>query len=159
MEQRFEHLTLTPQPVVSTRTTGSLARIGETLIALLQSSQDAIEAAGVPAEEAPFARFHSQDGDTVDVEAGFFVSGPVEIQASDAAYAQLPGGAAVVVIHRGPYDDLPTTHARLHVYLCEESLRARGPAWELFVDDPEVIDPAEVRTRVVQPVEPVEPGP
>ena len=96
MPQSFEQVVLEAQPVVSAKAIGSEGTIGETIMALLSTAQEALAAAGTEATGAPFARFDALENGNVDVEAGFPVAGSVETGESPATFSELPGGKAIV---------------------------------------------------------------
>jgi effector-binding domain-containing protein len=67
--------------------------------------------------------------------------------------SELPAGKAVVTCHVGPYEALPTSHARLEAWLKAQSLESRGGFWETYLTDPGIEpDPSKWRTLLVWPV-------
>lgn len=66
--------------------------------------------------------------------------------------AELPGGAAAVAIHTGPYETLGETHAAIERWLDERKLAAGAP-WETYITDPATTpNPAEWQTEIVYPL-------
>jgi effector-binding domain-containing protein len=107
----------------------------------------------------PFVRYHAWGGDTADIELGFPVDGKPgghgaggDDRLGEPAAVVLPGGPALVLVHVGPYPDLPTTWGRMDDALAERGLVAAGAPWESYVDNPDLVDPARLRTEVIQPV-------
>jgi GyrI-like small molecule binding domain len=108
---------------------------------------------------APFGRYHAW-GETVDVEVGTPVAEPLDgqpalahVPAGVIGASELPGGPAVVAIHRGPYDSLSSTYDALRAWIAGQGRVAGEGPWESYVDDPgEVTDPAQLRTEVTFPL-------
>ena len=64
----------------------------------------------------------------------------------DIRCAQLAGGTAAHVTHRGPYSDLPNVHAELNRWCATRSLQVAGESWEVYCDWQD--DPARLVTDV-----------
>lgn len=113
------------------------------------------EVMGVIAEQGaqvagpPFARY-AMTGDGFDIEAGFPTSVPVA-SAGRVEAAELPGGAVVVVLHRGSYDDVAAAYRAAEQWLAANGWTANGAPWEAYLDGPEVAEP---RTVVHMPCRP-----
>ncbi len=153
MPQSFEQIVLEAQPVVSAKAIGSEGTIGETIMALLSTAQEALAAADSEPSGAPFARFDPLENGNVEVEAGFPVAESIDTSDTPATCSELPGGKAIVTVHQGSYEGLALAHARLHIFLVEEALNPRALAWEFYEDDPEEVPLEDVRTRIVQPID------
>lgn len=55
------------------------------------------------------------------------------------AVRELPGGPAVTLVHRGPYDQLGRSYARVFDYLHQRGLRATSPCREVYLKGPGMI--------------------
>ena len=100
----------------------------------------------------PFAMYHGTPSDTVDVDAGFPVSAPVEAVEGVRA-AVLPGGRAAEATHIGPYDTLAQTYGEMMRWIEEQGLEPGTDMWEQYLTDPETEpDPTNWRTRVLCPL-------
>jgi len=74
-------------------------------------------------------------------------------EVGEIGVSQLPGGRAVLVVHRGPYDTIGEAFRRLETWLEEAGTQPGGAPWESDVDDPQdVEDVAELRTEVYWPL-------
>jgi AraC family transcriptional regulator len=107
----------------------------------------------------PYVRYHAWGHDLADVELGFPVAGPVGALPALAACTpgemgatSLPGGRAAVLVHVGPYTDLPAAYTRLDDWCRTRGLHPAGGPWESYVDNPDVVPPASLRTDVVFPL-------
>lgn len=109
--------------------------------------------AGVPREliAGPVvAVYHRDEGDHFDVTIGMAVAAPPDV--AGLTVVELPAGAALRAIHRGPYPQLGEAYAELRT-----ELEARGLvltyAWERYVVGPgDTAEPADFVTEVVTPL-------
>jgi len=100
----------------------------------------------------PFALYHGMPGESVDVEAGFPISGNFH-GTGEVASGTLPDTDAFEAIHSGPYDTLGTTYDAIRQRMEEDGATPAGMMWEYYLSDPEKQpDPATWQTRVVWPV-------
>jgi effector-binding domain-containing protein len=114
----------------------------------------AIEEQGVTVAGPPFARYNGMPGEWVDLEAGFPIAGAFAGH-DDLVASTLPACRAVVGVHAGTYETLGSTWLALQEWAAEQGLRSRDEFWECYVSDPgEVRDPDDLRTELVQPVDP-----
>ncbi|MCC6619858.1 MAG: GyrI-like domain-containing protein [Deltaproteobacteria bacterium] len=101
----------------------------------------------------PFARYFSVADDQVDLEAVAPLDHPVPAEGRVHG-VELPAGAAVEVVHVGPYDTLHEAHREIEAWLAEHHRRAVDAVREVYLTEPgSVPDPAEWRTLVVQPID------
>jgi effector-binding domain-containing protein len=114
---------------------------------------------GAQPSGAPFGRYHEWNADTADVEIGIPVTSPPpgaprlsDVEPGEIGTSELPGGLAGVAVHVGAYEELPATYDALHEWIHAQGREeGRGP-WESYIDDPEGMDQATVRTEVIWPV-------
>jgi effector-binding domain-containing protein len=112
-----------------------------------------IEAIGAGYAGPPYARYTplGPEMGEFDVEAGFPVVGEAPGEGQIVA-SMLPGGEAAVVVHIGPYDQMMPAYQALTDWMGEHDSVADGPAWEVYLSDPEQQpDPSNWRTEIIQP--------
>lgn len=91
-------------------------------------------------------------GETVDVEAGFPVTGNFH-GTGEVASAVLPDADAFEAIHTGPYDTLAATYDAIRQSMEADGATPADSMWEYYLTDPEQQpDPATWQTRVVWPL-------
>jgi len=104
---------------------------------------------GVSPSGPPFARYDMR-GDGFAIEAGFPYVGQVR-PVGRVELTTLPGGPAVVVLHRGAYSEVAAAYGAAEAWMAENDWQATGAAWEAYLDGPEVPEP---RTIVHVPCRP-----
>jgi effector-binding domain-containing protein len=123
-----------------------------------------IPALGLVVAGPPYVRYHGWGDETADLELGF----PVDAEAArlppldacaegEPGRTSLPGGQCAVIVHVGPYPELPASWGRLQAWAWDQGLEPAGPPWESYLDNPGLVAPAAVRTEVVRPVRPAAP--
>ena len=145
---------LQEQHVALVRAHISLAEIPEFLGAAFTEVPAVAARQGLHLTGAPFGRYRFAPDGTVNVEAGFPVSGVVE-SAGRVEPGVLPGGTVARTLHVGSYDTVADAYEAAESYLTRRSgHEPSGPAWECYLDDPDVAAP---RTEVFLPCRPVQP--
>jgi len=72
-----------------------------------------------------------------DIEAGFPVS--KSVSDDEIVCRVLPGGRAITIIHRGPYDDLGNSYRRILSNVEEKKLRIKLPTREVYLKGPGIL--------------------
>jgi effector-binding domain-containing protein len=152
---------LDPRPTAAVRVTGPMSELdlgalfGEHLPNIAHRLADM----GVEPGGAPYGRYHEFGPERAIVEIGIPTSGPAsalrplaEAEDGELAASELPGGEVAVAVHRGSYDGLAETYARLEQWFGTEGRKPAGAPWESYVDDPFEVEAAAVRTEVCWPV-------
>jgi AraC family transcriptional regulator len=130
------------------------ATLGEVLPRILAHAQRE----GIALAGQPFTRYTRSGLGLLTIEAGMPIAA-AGTTGGDVQAIELPGGAAAVAVHRGPYDRLGDTHAAIERWLDANRLEPAGAPWEVYVTDPgERPDPATWETEVIYPVREVRPG-
>ena len=107
-------------------------------------------AAGGVVLGAPYARYHSFTKDETDIEVGFEVGSPVDVEG--AAMGTLSAGREAVLTHYGPYMDIPKTFGALEAWVGENAV-SRGAPREVYLSNPDETPMAERLTEIVWPIE------
>jgi hypothetical protein len=147
---------------MSARLAVPMDRFGPSLAWLLDSVQAHLTQHRAAADGPPFCRHHGAGTDGLRIEAGLPVartmprrtlaaldgSGETEILA-----AELPGGAAAVTWHFGPYDGLRGAYRALGLWLRANQVELASSPWEFYWTSPrDSGDPAAWRTEIVWPL-------
>jgi effector-binding domain-containing protein len=89
-------------------------------------------------------------GDLREVEAGFTVTNPI-VGEGRVKPGTLPECEAVVVLHAGPYDQLPRAYDAIREWLAAAHFDSADYPWETYLTDPRSGPPETWRTEVVWP--------
>jgi AraC family transcriptional regulator len=154
--------TLEPQPSAAVRLTRPMAGIdiGELVGQHLGALFGQLAPRGAQLAGAPYVRYHEWGDATAVVEIGFPVADalalglPALAEAADGepGLAQLPACRAVVAVHRGPYNELMTAWRRVDGWMTGRGLHSGGAPWESYIDNPDEVPPAELRTEIIWPI-------
>ncbi|RBI83606.1 hypothetical protein DRV85_14750 [Rhodosalinus halophilus] len=104
---------------------------------------------GIAPAGPPLSVYYDYDPARLSFRAGVFVSEedaarPAEGVSSD----RTPGGKALHFTHVGPYATLRDDYGEMMAWVERQGLTLVAPTWEVYVDDPETVPEAELRTEV-----------
>ncbi|MFK7992083.1 MAG: GyrI-like domain-containing protein [Sandaracinaceae bacterium] len=150
-EFQIEDKTLPPQLIAGIRTYGHFAQCGEVFKRLGRALGFGI---GGKASMLVYDEEY-KEGDA-DFEPFFPVKRSKAGLPDDVRVRELPGGRALCLVHRGPYDRIASVYARLFLEVRERGLRPLTPSREVYLKGPGMIfrgNPARYLTEVQIPVE------
>ena len=75
-----------------------------------------------------------------------------ECEPGEMGLSQLPGAEAALTVPRGSYETLGDSYRHLEAWLGDARRAAGGAPCESYVDDPEEVDVADVRTGIYWPL-------
>lgn len=137
---------LAPRPTAVVRQEVGMAGIGEFVGGAMDEVARVLAQQGRQVTGPPFGCYRPVEGG-LDAEVGFPTDGDVE-PAGRVLPGTLPGGVVATALHVGNYEGLETTYAAMTEWLTARGCTPTGPAWESYLDGPEVPDP---RTLVRMP--------
>ena len=150
---------LTPRPAAAVRVTTTLPELGQAYGTHLPSIAGRLAELGADVSGPPYGRYHAFEQEAIDVEIGIPVAAPLgalpalaDAGEGELGASELPGGRVAFALHRGPYEGLSGTYDRLQTWMTENGHEPGGAPWELYVDDPEEVDVAELRTELYWPL-------
>jgi effector-binding domain-containing protein len=152
----FEPELVTGEPVTTAVVRGvvGLAELREFFDVSFRELARATAEQGVPLVGPAFARYRGSGGDPVELEVGFPVGRAVRAD-GQVVPGSLPGGPVARVTHRGGFDGLGDSWARLEAWLRGRGLVPGAQRWESYVTRPTPdADPAQLRTELSWPVRP-----
>lgn len=147
MNYEVQQTDLQAQPTAVVRGHVTRDGIGDFLGRAFGNVMAAVAEQGLDITGAPFGFYGPPDDDGFDVEAGFPVSGAV-LPAGDVEASELPGGTCAKTLHVGAYDKVSGAYEALSAWVIDNGQVPAGPAWESYLDPPEVDEP---RTAVFLP--------
>ena len=152
MTLSFETTQIEARPILAIRTSSTMDKLEEIMGSLFGEVYGYIQQRGQQPAGMPFSRYHSMDGDTVDLECGMPVASAIEGEGRVQA-GELPAGTVATVTHMGAYDNLPQTWSALTEWIGSQGLQPAGAPWEIYVTDPGAEpDQSKWRTDIFFPV-------
>lgn len=149
MDYHVDRITLVAQDAAVVRGSVPLAGIAGFLGGAYGEVMSLLEAQGVAPAGPPLARYTMTD-DGFDIEAGIPISAPID-PVGRVQVVTLPGGSALTVLHRGPYEGVAAAYEAAEQWLRDNDWSATAPPWEAYLDEPDVPEP---RTIVHVPAQP-----
>jgi effector-binding domain-containing protein len=139
---------MTQQPTAVLRDTVATDELPTFFARAFATTAAAIARQGRAPAGPPFGLYHGMPSATVDVEAGFPVTAPLEPD-GEVVPSTLPGGPAVEAVHVGPYDTMGETYGQVEQWMVGQRLVPGAVVWESYLSDPErEPEPATWRTVI-----------
>ena len=140
------------QPMLFVRRRCSRAELAQTIGLCLGAAFGYAQKSGAAVSGHPFVRYAAMSAGLLTIEGGCPIAAPAA-GAGEVEAGTLQGGAVVVAMHAGAYDQLPATYARIERWIETRGFSAAGAPWESYVTDPgEYPDVADWRTEVYWPI-------
>jgi DNA-binding transcriptional MerR regulator len=121
-------------------------RLPDDVTALHRTLWNEAKAEGWPVEDAAFGLYPLDLPDVSTAVVGLALRSAGGVP--DDRVLELPGGAAVTTLHTGAYEELPLAYAALFGHAAEQGLVLTGPVREEYLNDPDLVRPAELATRL-----------
>jgi effector-binding domain-containing protein len=104
---------------------------------------------GIAAAGPPLALYPEHDPERLRFRAGVVVASEALLSTGGRVQgACTPAGRVASFVHVGPYATLRDDYADLMAWMEREGLEIGGPAWEVYVDDPDEVPEERRRTKV-----------
>ncbi|WP_433797676.1 MerR family transcriptional regulator [Actinoplanes sp. CA-252034] len=134
-----------PVTVASVTRRASLVTIGEAVREGFGAVVGAIGTAGASPSGAPFVVYHDVIDETTE--------GDVEICVPAAGFREMSGCTVASTIHRGPYAEIAPAYHAVSGWIEENGRRPAGPPREIYLNDPQTVQPEDLLTEVQFPIE------
>jgi effector-binding domain-containing protein len=132
-----EDTTLTAQPIVYIKGTGSWDNAFDTITAAFKTLKAYIGKEGLKVDGQSMTIFTSTDDTGFQFEAAIPIAeAPKTPPKGDIAVGTSPQGHALKFVHRGSYDGLDNTYEAITNYLDDKKLEARDMFIEQYLTDP-----------------------
>ncbi len=105
--------------------------------------------AGGTAIGPAYAEYFGMPGDTIDVEIGFGIAEPVEIDGLNVR--EHPATTAIVGTHIGSYEKLDESYAELMLWLENQNAELADSMFEWYLSEPDEV-PENTVTKLVFPL-------
>jgi effector-binding domain-containing protein len=112
-------------------------------------------AKGVAPQGPPTLLYHGLNRETgeCDIEPALFVATPIDGE-GDIHAGMTAGGEVLTTTHVGPYSALGQSWEAIFSRAQELKRRVSHSSWEVYVDDPQAVAPANLRTQLFLPIDP-----
>jgi effector-binding domain-containing protein len=147
----FEIRTTTQQHTAAIRMTRPVAQIGPAMAEAFPKIYHAVVSSGVQPAGMPLARYFDFGPEettfecAIPVPAAFTGNGEVEP-------STVGGGEAAFALHVGPYERIGQSWEALMTWVAEQGRAPAGPNYEIYVDDPQEVPEAELKTELYVPL-------
>jgi effector-binding domain-containing protein len=104
----------------------------------------------------PIVVYHTVDRVTGEfhLQPGFFLAAPLAGEGEIAA-GETPGGEALYAVHVGPYVTLGKTWGEVFARAEALGRAVTKSSWEVYLNTPAEVAPADLRTEIFVPLDPV----
>ncbi len=150
MDYQVQRIEMEPQDVAVVRADVEAEGIAAFLGGAFGEVMGLLGSQGLAPSGPPFARYQAREGGFA-MEAGFPFTGELH-PVGRVELTALPGGHTLLVMHRGAYGEVAGAYAAAQAWMTEHEWEPTTPAWEAYLDGPEVPEP---RTLVHVPARPV----
>jgi len=136
------------QPTLAIRTTTSIKELPNELGKAYGAIGQYLAELGEQPTGAPYAAYFTFSMESMDIEIGFPVSGPLpgkdEIESSE-----IPAGKVARCLYTGPYNKIEPAYNALTAFIEEQGYESTGVAYEFYLNDPGEVTPEELLTQIV----------
>jgi len=143
----------TPQLVAATKIHTNLRRIGADIGAGFGTLMQALGGEGVSASGPPLIVYHDVIDEETDGDIEICV--PIVGTISDNPAVnerELEGGTMATTVHHGPYEEIAAAYHTVAGWISEHGHEVAGPPREIYLNDPQIVAPEELLTRVEFPI-------
>ena len=148
MSYRCEVIDRVSQPVLSIRTISSIQEFPQLFSESYAKIRQYLEELSEIPRDAPFAGYFNTDMQNIDIEIGIPVSQEFS-EKDDIKPSEIPKGQYAACIYTGPYSEIAPAYDALTQWVNENGYESSGIAYELYIDDPGVVSPEELKTQVL----------
>jgi effector-binding domain-containing protein len=143
------------RPYVGIRRTVKQDGIGPACSDILPRVAEWLAAQGSSPAGPPIVVYHGFDPKTgsYDAQPGFFVAVPARSE-GEISGGETAGGEALYSVHAGSYATLGETWAKVFAHAAAINRRVTKSSWEVYLNTPADVSPAELRTEIYVPIDP-----
>ena len=146
----FTRKSFLEQPYVFVEKTTDYTNIAQAMGDAFGTVFGALAEQGITPQSMPLTIYlEMPSGSGLTFRAGAFVAAEDAAKAAAPLSADtLPAGDAMTTTHVGPYANLNQSHGALWKHLEDNGIPSAMPVWEIYVDDPDTVEPDNLRTEI-----------
>jgi len=146
---------VTPRPIASIRLRTSWSKVGGDVGAAFGRLISVLGQAGIEPAGPPLTVQHEIIDKESDGDIEVCIPITAEFEASDDVDCrQLEGGSVATTVHRGRYQEIAPAYHTLTGWISENGHEIAGPPREIYLNDPQIVVPEDLRTPVEFPIIP-----
>ncbi len=133
--------------------------IGETIGRLIGELMGVVQ---MPENQANFVRivgpfmttYHDQEykDKDADIEVAVPITGKVTLDDPSFEVKNLPERKVASLVHKGSYETIGMAYKKLYDYIVKNGLEMSGPMMDIYLNDPNTVEPDEILTEIQAPV-------
>ena len=142
-----------PRPFIGIRRKVHISELTPFYTEVLPKVAKWLQEKGITPASQPMSMWCAMDMESgiADTHAGFFVESEIEGE-GEITLGMTSGGDLLKLVHRGSYDGMGQSWGRVFAH-AQTLGRKPGAGWEIYVDDPGMMEADQVRTEIYLPVE------
>ena len=95
---------------------------------------------------------HEYKEQDADIELAVPITGKVTLSNPSFEIKNLPKRRVDSLIHKGSYETIGSAYAQLYDYVIRSELELSGPMMDVYLNDPNTVEPDEILTEIQAPV-------
>ncbi len=103
---------------------------------------------GEPPAGPPFVAYYNMDMQDLDIELGVIVAKKLADKGNIKA-SEFPAGKFASCLYTGPYNEIESAYRALSQWTEQHGYESSGLAFELYLNDPAQVPPAELQTQLL----------
>jgi len=139
------------QYVLAVRTTSSAQNLpvalGKNYGAIMQYLGQLNEQANGP----PYVAYYNMDMQNLDIDIGIPVAKKI-VDKDEIKANEIPKGKYASCLYIGPYSGMAPAYELLAKYVEDKGYESTGIAYELYLNDPSIVNPEELQTQILFPL-------
>ncbi len=144
-----------PQLVAAVKVHTNLSRIGDDIAKGFGSVVRVLGQEGISPSGAPLIVYHDVIDEETDGDIEICVPTATQIAGDSDVYGRtLEGGTVATTVHHGPYQEIAPAYHTLTGWVSQHGHAMAGPPREVYLNDPQMVPPEELLTRVEFPIDP-----
>ena len=150
----FENIEVTEiesQKIIFIKDSTSADGISSKLAELYTELSIYLGVSGIEASGMPLAMYHFYSQEKVILSAAMPIEAEI-IENDRIKVGETPAGKAIKGIHYGDYNASGMMHENIEIFAQERKLSMYDLCWEIYANDPTLVDSAEVKTVIYYPI-------
>ena len=97
--------------------------------------------------------YHDEDySDEADIEVAVPITGRITVNDPEVEVRNMRPAKVASLVHKGSYETIGPEYGRLLAYVAEEGYEINGPMMDVYLNDPNTVEPGEILTEIMIPV-------